>query len=322
MKITAPENLLAATLIGTLLFTITTARAEEGGTGHYAPGSFASFVDVLPGDPSVGVFNYFLYYDGSANVSRQFPIGGQIAFGVNATSYADSPGLFWITPLTILGAQYAAGATIPFVATKVRAQVVGPLGNTVSRSDSVSGLGDIELFPVALSWTLWSTNLHVDLFGGIYTPSGEYIQNRLANQGLGYWTFEPGVMISYLGQKNGIEFSTYIGYDINTEHALTDYQSGQQFHVDVTLAQHFPLGKNFAGIGATGFYIQQTTGDSGSGARLGSFEEMTAGVGPVLSYAGKIGKTPFAAELKWLPQISTQNTLKGDYIWFKVGVQF
>ena len=70
MKITAPENLLAATLIGTLLFTITTARAEEGGTGHYAPGSFASFVDVLPGDPSVGVFNYFLYYDGSANVSR------------------------------------------------------------------------------------------------------------------------------------------------------------------------------------------------------------------------------------------------------------
>ena len=46
------------------------------------------------------------------------------------------------------------------------------------------------------------------------------------------------------------------------------------------------------------------------------------GVGPVLSYAGQIGKTTFAAELKWLPQIGTQNTLNGDYIWFKVGVQF
>jgi hypothetical protein len=49
---------------------------------------------------------------------------------------------------------------------------------------------------------------------------------------------------------------------------------------------------------------------------------MTAGVGPVLSYAGQIGKSPFAVALKWLPQISTQNTLKGDYVWFKIGVQF
>ena len=47
-----------------------------------------------------------------------------------------------------------------------------------------------------------------------------------------------------------------------------------------------------------------------------------APVGPVLSYAGQLGKFPFAAEVKWLPQITTQNTLKGDYVWFKVGVQF
>ena len=81
-------------------------------------------------------------------------------------------------------------------------------------------------------------------------------------------------------------------------------------------------GKGFAGIGANGFYLQQTTADSGGGARLGTFEEMTAGVGPVLSYAGQIGKHAFAAEVKWLPQLGTQNTLKGDYVWFKVGVQF
>ena len=70
------------------------------------------------------------------------------------------------------------------------------------------------------------------------------------------------------------------------------------------------------------FYLVQTTGDSGSGARLGSFLERTAGVGPVLSYAGQFGKIPFAADVKWLPQIDAQKTLKGDYIWFKIGVQF
>ncbi len=56
-----------------------------------------------------------------------------------------------------------------------------------------------------------------------------------------------------------------------------------------------------------------------AGARL---IKMTTGVGPVVSYAGQFGKMPFAAEVKWLPQTGTRNTLNGDYIWFKVGVQF
>jgi hypothetical protein len=309
-------------LAGFLLLSIAlAARAEEGGMGAYAPGSFASFVDVLPGEPAVGVFNYFAYYNGDAAASRKFPIAGQAAFDVSATSYADSPGVFWVTPLTLFGANYAPGVAIPFVWTDVKAQVTGQGGRTVSRSDYVTGLGDVEFWPVALSWTAWSTNLHVDFFGGIYAPTGDYQKNRLANQGLGYWTFEPGILISYLGQKNGIEFTTYIGYDINTKNSTTDYQSGQQFHIDVTLAQHIPLGKGFIGVGANGFYLVQTTGDSGSGARLGSFDEMTVGVGPVLSYAAQFGQTGVAAEVKWLPQISTQNTLKGNYIWFKVGVQ-
>ena len=94
------------------------------------------------------------------------------------------------------------------------------------------------------------------------------------------------------------------------------------FHIDATVAQHLPLGKGILGIGVNAFYLQQTTGDSGSGARLGSFEEMTTGVGPVLSYAAQFGKTSFAAELKWLPQIGAQKTLQGNYVWFKVGVQF
>jgi hypothetical protein len=276
---------------------------------------------VLPGEPAVGVFNYFAYYNGNAEANLKLPIAGKTALNVDANSYADSFGAFWVTPLTIFGANYAPGVAIPFVWTDVKAQVTDQNGRTVSRSDYVNGLGDVEFWPVALSWTAWSTNLHVDFFGGIYAPTGDYQKNRLANQGLGYWTFEPGVLISYLGQKNGIEFTTYIGYDINTKNTTTAYQSGQQFHIDVTLAQHIPLGKGFVGVGANGFYLVQTTGDSGSGAHLGSFDEMTAGVGPVLSYAAQFGSTGVAAEVKWLPQISTQNTLKGNYIWFKVGVQ-
>ena len=49
---------------------------------------------------------------------------------------------------------------------------------------------------------------------------------------------------------------------------------------------------------------------------------MTVGVGPVLSYAAQFGRVGLATEVKWLPQLGTQNTLKGNYVWFKVAVQF
>jgi hypothetical protein len=297
-------------------------RAEEGGAGHYAPGSFASFIDVVPSDPGVAVFNYFVYYNGNANASRQIPIAGQLALNVDATSYADSFGGFWVTPYKIFGGTYAPGVAIPLVWNTVTASVSRPGGGIVNRTGTANGLGDIEFFPITLGWSSLSNDLHIDFYGGIYAPSGGYDKNQLANQGLGYWTFEPGVLISYLGQKNGFEATTYIGYDINTENTTTKYQSGEEFHIDATVAQHLPLGKGFVGIGANGFYLQQTTGDSGSGARLGGFEQMTAGIGPVLSYAGQFDKMGFAAEVKWLPQIATDNTVKGNFIWFKLGVSF
>ena len=49
---------------------------------------------------------------------------------------------------------------------------------------------------------------------------------------------------------------------------------------------------------------------------------MTAGVGPVVSYLAQFSKIGVAATVKWLPQISADNTLKGNYVWFKLGVSF
>jgi hypothetical protein len=299
-----------------------TARAAEGGSTHYAPGSFASFVDVLPSEPGFAAFNYFTYYSGDASGSRQIPIAGEVALNADATYYVESLGGFWITPLEVLGANYAVGAAIPFVWADVEAKVARPGVGSVKRSDSVSGLGDIEFWPVALGWSVLENDLHVDALFGVFAPSGDFQTDRLANQGLGYWTFEPGVLVSYLGQNNGFEFTTYIGADFNTENTETDYTSGNVFHVDATLAQHLPLGKGVIGVGANGFYLQQFTDDRGAGARLGSFKEMTSGVGPVLSYAAQFEKIGFAAEVKWLPQIGAEKTLEGDYVWFKLGVQF
>jgi hypothetical protein len=300
-------------------------RAEEGGSGHYLPGAAASFIDALPGYPSVAVVNYFTYYDGSVGANRNLLFGGDLAAGLKATAYIDTIGMIYETPLSLLGGNYAAGLVIPFGSMTVKGDITatGPRGpsRTGQVSDTSSGLADLMIYPFMLGWTN-GPDLKYDVRLGIYAPSGNYEQGSLANLGKNYWTFEPGLSFSWLSSKIGTEVSLFTGLDFNTKNEATDYQTGDQFHLDATVAQHLPLLGGFAGVGANGFYYQQITGDSGSGAVLGSFEGRTIGVGPVLSYVHKVGKTTLAAELKWLPELDVQHRLKGDYIWFKLGLIF
>ncbi len=75
-------------------------------------------------------------------------------------------------------------------------------------------------------------------------------------------------------------------------------------------------------IGVSGYWYDQVTGDSGSGANLGAFEGRTAGVGPVISYTFKIGKVDMIAEAKWLHEVETRRRLEGDIVWFKLVAKF
>ena len=74
--------------------------------------------------------------------------------------------------------------------------------------------------------------------------------------------------------------SASTGFDINTKNDATDYQTGSQVHLDLTVAQHLPLWGGFIGAGANAaFYYQQVT-DSGAGARRGDFQGRTVGIAP------------------------------------------
>jgi hypothetical protein len=134
--------------------------------------------------------------------------------------------------------------------------------------------------------------------------------------------FEPEVTFSWLSSKIGTEVSAFAGVDFNTENTEAHYTSGDVFHFDLTVAQHLPLFGGYLGVGANGYWIKQFTGDSGSGAVLGGFEMQELGVGPVVSYIPKMGKTTLAIDVKWVPQIDVQNTMNGDYAWVKVALVF
>jgi hypothetical protein len=229
--------------------------------------------------------------------------------------------LLWRPPLD-LGARwsYAFSATVPFVSLDVTANVEAG-ATTVRRTSSLDGFGDIVLMPLMLNYNV-SSNLNVNFRTGIYAPTGDYEVGRLANTGKNFWTFEPTLGLMYFGVNNGREASVFVGADFNTENPDTHYQSGTQFHVDGTLAQHFPLLGGLAGVGVNGFWYDQITGDSGSGATYGSFEARTTGVGPVLSYVFKLGKVDMIAEAKWLHELDTTKRLEGDIVWFKLVAKF
>lgn len=310
---------LLAAVLGTGVLLATALWAEEGGSGHYLPGSIASFVDGTPPAPAFVARLNAVSYDGSFD--RALPIAGLAPVNVDAQSFASGLTLLWRPKLQLApGLSYALSTTIPYVWLQVEADVTSG-ASTLRRSSRVDSLGDMVLMPVMLNYAV-SRDLHLDLRGGIYAPTGDYQVGRLANTGKNFWTFEPTLGFLYFGQKNGIEASIFVGADFNTENEDTFYRSGTQFHVDGTLAQHFKLASGLAGVGVTGFWYDQITGDSGSGATFGDFKGRTTGVGPALSYTRKIGGADLIAEIKWLHEMETRNRLEGDYLWLKLIFKF
>jgi len=321
MRYLAYGIFLATAILAPLLL-----GAEEGGSGHYAPGASASFIDTLPGKPGLAIANFFNYYDGSASISGPLPIGGLATAGLDATAYSNTILALYTTPMKLLGGNYTIGVAVPYIWMKVKGNVhaVGAEGQviTVARSDTDNGIGDTLLYPFMVGWIGLNGDLKYDVRLGVYAPTGSYEKGKLANVGKNYWTFEPLISFSYLSSKIGLELSGYAGIDLNTKNTATEYQSGTQLHVDLTAAQHVPLLGGLLGIGGNGFYYQQITGDSGSGASLGDFKGRTAGIGPVLSYVTKIWGRDLVAEAKWLPEMDVRRRLKGDYIWFKMAMAF
>jgi hypothetical protein len=227
-----------------LLFSVMALHAEEGGSGHYMPGSMASFMDGVPTSPTFIARLNYINYQGSTDVNRSIPIAGMTALDVEADSNALGLTLLWAPDWKIADNwSYSMSATLPWVWMNVEADVLNSaLGKpvTVRKSDKESGLGDIVLMPIMFNQAV-NKNLNLNYRLAIYAPSGDYEVGRLANMGKNFWTIEPTAALMYFGQKNGIEASLFMGVDFNTENEDTNYTSGTQMHLDGTLAQHFPL---------------------------------------------------------------------------------
>ncbi|MEI9925543.1 MAG: transporter [Bradyrhizobium sp.] len=77
----------------------------------------------------------------------------------------------------------------------------------------------------------------------------------LGNVGNPWWTFQPELILSYLG--NGWNLSAAIYDEINTANSKDNYTTGDIFHVDFTATK--TIGKWT--FGPVGYYVAQVTDD-------------------------------------------------------------
>jgi hypothetical protein len=305
-------------VIGIALLPCST-MAGESGTSHVLPGAMATLSDLPGTSPGWFVKPMYLHYSGKA--SAQIPTAAGLTTNLNATTntLAIAGGLTF--EQTVLGgAHYTFALALPYTWLDISGDVQLPGGGTVGRNNQVSGFGDLTVLPVMLAWKIG--DWQIDAVLPIYAPTGSYEKGRLGNTGLNYWTFDPLIGALYSNKKSGFNAMAHVGYAMNTENPDTNYQSGSLLHFEGVIQQIIPVGSGLLTLGAEGFYFEQVTGDSGTGATLGDFKGRTAGLGPVLGYIQPFGKESLVVELKWLPELDTTNRLQGDYLWLKMVYKF
>ncbi|PSU45069.1 hypothetical protein C9J12_24200 [Photobacterium frigidiphilum] len=283
--------------------------AAEGGYSNYLPGSYGDFGMALSPTETWTIRNDTYYYDASTSRAVQ---GGNLVTDLDLQFLMNFTTLLYKPEFKIFGAQYTTGIFIPFVNLNTEASLKvkeGSGSQVLNARDSATGLGDVSLIPFALFWS--EGNIHSSFAHYVIIPSGDYDVNNSINNGLNYWSFDTNLAITYLNLETGHDFSFNLGHIYNTENEDTNYQTGQEIHLDIALNQFFS--DSFA-VGIHGFYLNQFTGDSGSGALLGDFKAEVVGVGPALLWNTKISNQDVSFIAKWLHEVKAENRLEGDHL--------
>jgi hypothetical protein len=302
----------AALLIGLALALPSQSHADEGGISFWLPGLFGSLA-AAPAQPGWAFTAIYYHTTVDAGAGRTFNRGGNITAGLEGRGDLVLYGPTYVFAERFLGAQAAVSLfnVIGRNRASIDATLTGPFGNSISghRDDSLTAFGD--LIPQA---TLkWNQGVHnVMLYGTGDIPVGSYNANRLTNLGLGHGAIDGGAGYTYFDPTKGHEFSVVTGFTYNFTNTHTDYKNGIDWHTDWALSQF--LNKQVF-VGAVGYWFQQITGDSGSGARLGPFKSQVGGIGPQVGFLFPVGDLQGLLNIKGYWEFEAENRPEGWNVW-------
>ena len=279
--------------------------ADEGGVPFWFSGQYASLA-ALPATPGWSMPVQGYYYSGSAAKSKSFSRGDNVTLGLKSRSPLIMAQPSYAPETKVLGGQASIGLGFGYGVNSTEVDIsTSSRGRELGKSDSTSGMTD--LYPIAsLAWNRGVDNWMTYVTGDI--PTGNYDSKRLANLGIGHAALDGGGGYTYFDQKTGREFSAVLGFTYNWENSDTQYKNGIDSHLDWAASQF--LSANWQ-VGVAGYVYQQLTGDSGPGAKLGSFKSSVAAIGPQIGYAFTIGGQPAYANLRGYWEFEAKNRVEG-----------
>ncbi|MXO60186.1 transporter [Altererythrobacter salegens] len=293
------------------------ALASEGGTSFYLLGSGGPGAAVAPPVEGIFIDNTVYIYDGSAKVSKEFVVGGQIVAGLDATVVADFPTVLFVPSTDFAGGVLQLGATFPVGHPNIDASVVltGPGGGVrqFDAFDNATVIGD-PVATVQVSWPL-ADNLFIQPTVQVNIPVGNYREDQLANLAFNRWIYDGSVAMSLHDMESGWDVSGKVGVTFNGTNDYTQYKSGDEFHAEAAIEKAFS--PSFS-LGVQGYYFDQLSGDSGPGARLGPFKGKTVAGGLTAAFNFLSGKTPVTARFRAFKEFDVRNRLKGSAFFFSL----
>jgi len=296
-----------------ILATISTQSfAAEGGLSNYIPAFYGDLALAMEPPDGFSLRNDTFYFSGDIGKSVR---SGLVEANADVTLVYDYLTFLYKPEFKVFGAPVAFAITPSIGHTDIDADLrVGNL--TANFDDDHTGLGDTTLSAM-MYWN--HENYHFSLNNYLVTPTGDYDKDDLANTGMNYWTYEVDVAATYFNEETGQDYSVLAGYGYNTENTDTDYQSGDEIHLDYVLNQFFS--ETFA-VGVNGYFYKQIGADSGKGARLGSFKGEGAGIGPAIYYIRNISGKEVYFIAKWVHDYHAENRVKGDYAYASFALNF
>ncbi|MEE8294465.1 MAG: transporter [Sphingomonadales bacterium] len=280
------------------------AEASEGADSSYFPGAYGDFAVAIAPEPGFTLVNYTLFYDGQVN---QAILQGQVNLNLDTFAVIDMVGSLYTFKKPVLGARFAMGAFVPFGYAHLKTTIATQMGNFFAKDTSFN-IGDTILIPASFYWH--QGKVHIKFYEMIFAPTGKYDVNDVVNIGRNYWSFDTVLAITWMDPAKGLEISVVTGVMANAQNKSTKYKTGTELHIDFMVNRF--LSATFA-IGLKGYYYTQISGDSGTGAILGSFKGSSVGIGPSLMWVPKFGKGKLTVMASWIHDLSATRRFKSDY---------
>ena len=247
-------------------------------SGHYSP-VMMNVRDLAHPPPGLFVVWYnaftssgrFVDRDGNAfssiNLGEIHPALPDISVDLELNAYAAVPTVFWASPFRILGgARYLAGIAPSYVSAEVsvvteRAGLANPDTSIVRRQgDRVSGLGDLFVTPLGLSWGHETWDLTA--LYSFYAPTGRYETGDPENIGLGFWTHQLQAR-GYYYPRPDRSTALMLGliYEVNGKIDDVDVTPGSRLTLEWGLSQYFSERFEVALQGGHNWQVGDDSGD-------------------------------------------------------------